>query len=354
MKHAFICIFLTLTVSGCTTFYAQQNDVADQINQWLAGHEYDRVLTTIRAMSVDHPAYPSLIETVPAIEEQRQQFIYQVLADAKKYESTQDWVSAQALIRQGLSRLPEAPELLAQEDYYQQKREKRLAMDDAAILIAKARYIIHAHPFQESRLYNAEQSASAQQQFNRFLDEAQQVSRELYALGQRYWRNEQLTQAREALNLSIQTASNELSAELLAQIQELEKEQRSIARDRQQKAASEQLPQLTANFYEQLNAGDFRGAENLLREIESVHSNEGAALRETMLMMKQARIESLIASGDNLYNSGYVEQAANRWMEVLQLAPDNTEVASKLDRAEKFLGNLERWSDNGESDSPSD
>lgn len=340
-----------LLLAGCASFYTQQGNLTEQIDVWLEQHQYERALSTILALSADHPQYPELVQSIPAIKQQRQVFLTRVLADARQYEATQDWVSAENIIQQGLSRMPDAPELIEQASYYRSKRESRLEMNEAAILVAKARYIIDARPYQESLLYNAANNLAAQQQFDRFIAEAQQTSRELYALGQSYWRDKKLTQAKEAINLSIQTAPNELSHKLLTEILVEEQAQRELAENRQQRSASEQLPQLTADFYQQLNANDFDGARLLQREIAGVDPDQAKRLSDILESMLSARIAILTSAGDNLYNSGYVQQAAERWRKVMQLDPDNTAVAQKLERAETFLANLERWqADNPESE----
>ncbi|EAR08106.1 hypothetical protein [Reinekea blandensis] len=354
MKRLTVLTYILLLLSGCTTFYTQQSNLTPQIDDWLDQQRYDRALETINALPADHPQYEQLIEQVPAIKARRQQFIAQVLKDAQSYEAVQDWVGAEAILDEGLTRLPDAPELLAQAEFYRQNRALRRERDQAAITLAKARYINLARPFQESKLYNSDDRLRARQEYNRFINEAQQVSRELYALGQKYYRADQLTQAREALTLSIETAPNELSEQLLTEIASLEKDREITNTARQRRTADEQIPELTASFYDQLNDDDYAGAERQLREISTIEPSAADKLRVILSDMKQARIEELTRNGENLYNSGYIEQAADRWRTALELDPNNQDILSKLERAETFLENLERWqsSDGPESEKP--
>lgn len=343
-----------LLISGCTTFYAQQSDLAPQIDQWLAEQRFDRALDTINAMSADHPQYSQLIETVPQIKARRQQFILRVLNDADRFAEKQDWVGAEAILKQGQLRLPDAPEFEAQAEYYRQNRALRLQRDKAAITIAKAQYIIRSRPFQESRLYNAEDPLFAKQEYHRFENDAQQVSRELFALGQQYQRDGQLIQAREALTLSIQTAPNDLSQRLLEDIEAQEAERDLANSARQKKTANEQIPELTSGFYEQLNRDDFSAAERQLREIATIDEQTARRLQPIFVEMKSARITELVRSGETLYNAGNITKAAEHWRLASQLDPENQEIAGKLERAETFLQNLERWqnSDAPESEKP--
>ncbi|MDX1343930.1 MAG: hypothetical protein R3227_16290 [Reinekea sp.] len=336
-----LCCFLT----GCASMYARQADVKTQVDAWLDNQQFDRALDTIAAMSPEHPDYGYLNNSVPIIEQQRQQFIQTVLSDAQQYEATLDWVNAEQTIQDGLDITADAPELIAQLEFYQQKRHARLKMDEAAILIAQAYYIISAAPHQESKLYNADNRFFAQQQFNQFLEQARKVSRELYALGHQYWQAGKLVQAREALTLSIKTAENELSSELLATLLNAEREQRSLARSEQRRKISEQQPELEQSFYERLNFGDFIGAQKVLNEMTAIGIESTDALQENLNQRRVQRVNQLINSGNTLYNSGYLQEAINRWQQALILAPDNATVIQKLERAETFVNNLERWQD---------
>jgi tetratricopeptide (TPR) repeat protein len=345
MKWCLYVFSLTtiLTMTGCTTLIAKQSDVSSQIDSWLVKHEYDKALATIAVMSADHPDYPYLSNAIPVIEKKRQKYIQSILAEARLYEPTQDWVSAKKVIKGGLQSLPDAPELVALLDFYNAKRSSRILKDESAILIARAHYLIQARPYQESKLYNAENRFFAQQHFNKFLEEARNVSRELYVIGQRYWQEEKMVQAREALTLSIRTAPNELSAELLTSILNTEQTQRSVARKEQKKQITEQLPELERSFYERINFGDFLGAQKVLNEMNAMEISSAKTLQVTLDEKKETRIQTLIASGNTLYNSGFLQEAISRWNQALELDPENQTILQQLERAKKFIGNLERW-----------
>lgn len=330
-------------LSGCATFYANQSDVADQIDLWLQQDEYDKALNTIRAMDMTHPDYVVLSNSVPIIERKRARFIQTSLANAKAFEPNQDWVAAGNIIDSALEKLPESPELIAQAEFYEDQRKSRFLMDDAAITIAKAQYIISARPHQESKLYNSNNRFFGQQRFNEFLNEAQRTSRELYVIGQRYWQDQKTTQAREALTLSVQTAPNELSATLLEEILSQEKEQRSVARIQQQKQVSELFPELEQSFRERLLYRDYVGAQKILNEMFAFEIPQAEGLQTELNLEKQARVQQLIASGNTLYNSGYLQEAVVRWEQGLTLDPENPTLIQQLERASKFLNNLERW-----------
>ncbi len=337
---------LCLQLTGCASIYANRANLADQVDTWLQNDQYELALDTIAAMSPDHKDYNYLSNSVAVIEKKRQAYVQKTLTEAASFEPSQDWRNAENAIEAGLDKLPSSPELTAQLNHYRLKRVGRIAMDDAAITLAKAYYIIAARPHQESKLYNSDNRFFAQQQFNQFLDQARQVSRELYALGHQYWIDGKFVQAREALSLSIKTASNDLSSELLASILLDEQEKRTVARAKQQKEMTEQQPELEASFYERINFGDFVGAQQVLNEMKAMSIKTVPELQDNLNEQKTERVNQLISSGNTLYNSGFLREAITRWQQALALDPQNVIIQQKLDRANTFVSNLERWTDN--------
>lgn len=339
----FLIAALALCLSSCASFYAQQANVSAQIDHWLENHQYDKALSTISALSPEHPEYESLSQLVNWITLQRQLYIQQRLYAAAEFETTQDWIGAQNVLNEALEKLPNAPELTAQWQYYDQLRQDRMRKDRAATLIAQARYLITSRPFQESLLYNNRNRFSAQNQFNDFLQQANVTSRELYVLGRRYWQEGKYVQAREALLLSIETAPNELSEDLLKEIRAIELSQRELQRQQQKTQAEEYFDDLTKLFYQRLADNDFRGAQQLLNEMQAAELGNTEALTQQYQEQKIQKVESLVVSGNQLYNSGYLNEAIVRWQQALALSPEDVSIQQRIERAETFLSNLERW-----------
>lgn len=346
MKHAryLIPALLLVLTTGCTTtFYAKSENASSQIDSWIDEQKYDKALETIRMMTSEHADYEVLTDSIPLIEAERQKYIQQVIKEASGYEPTKDWVSAEKVIDAALKNLPEAPELISKKAFYEQQREDRIYKDKAVILLSQAEYLITSRPYQESALYNSKGKYFAEQAFNRYLQEAKQVSRELYAVGYNYWQEEKYTQAKQALTLSIETSPNELSSELLDQILAAEQSARTNARRVQTKQAQEQLPDLEQSFYDRLNSNDLTGAQKVLNEISAMDVTDIEPFETQLAEHRNLRIERLIKSGDTLYNSGYIGEAIIRWQQAQSLAPENQIIQQRIERAETFISNLERW-----------
>lgn len=338
-----VLICLSFVLQGCATLVAKSPDPTAQIDTWIKNHKYDKALSTIAAMSPEHIHYEKQKDSVADIKRKREKYIRSVMAHAKEYEPQQDWINALNVIENALERLPRSPELQAQYEYYEAKRKNRVNNDEAAILIAKAQYIIDSRPYQESKLYNADSSFFAQQEFNNYTDQASQVSRNLYVIGQRYWQEGKAVQARNALSLSIQTAENELSSELLTEV--IKQQDKDLAANhRKQKVDSEnQIAPLESEFNRHLRADNFVAAQITLNEIRALNYGGTANLQNQLNEQKNRRVETLITSGNTLYNSGHIQAAIEQWHLALALAPKNQTILQQLTRAERFIDNLQRW-----------
>lgn len=340
-----LVFIMMLTLSSCASFYAQQSGLVAQVDQWREKSDFDKALNTIAKLKPDHPNYQQLTALTPTIERERSNFIKQTLTEAERYSTSQDWVGATKSIDQALLRLPSAPELIDQRRYYDSKRLERVERDKAAILIAQAKYIITARPYQESMLYNASSKFFASNIYNNFNYAAKQASRELYVLGARYWNEEKIVQAREALTLSIQTAPNTLSEELLAEVLELEQQNRQVARNNALKKADDQWPELVQSYNNQIEHDNYLGAERILKEMNALGFSDSKSYQERFDQLKLERVKTLTIRGNKLYNTGLIAEAIESWEQAQKLAPDNSTISQNLERARTFLGNLERWSE---------
>ncbi|MDN3650441.1 hypothetical protein QWZ13_16150 [Reinekea marina] len=348
MKNNYLYVLFLLTFisfSGCASFYAQQAGLVGQVEIWRENDQYDIALETISKLEADHQNYQQLKALTSTLEKERSAFIKKVLNDADGLSATQDWVGATNLIDQALQRLPSAPELIEQRRYYDDKRLARVEMDKAAILIAKAKYFITARPHQESMLYNANSRFFASTTFNNFNSQAKQTSRELYVLGARYWQDKQAVQAREALTLSIQTAPNSLSEDLLSEVLAFEQQQRRDARNNNVKKIDDQWPELVQSYKNRIEHDDYLGAERIINEMSALGFEETKAYKDRFELLKLQRVKALTQRGNKLYNSGLIAEAIESWEQAQRLAPGNNTIAQNLERARTFLGNLERWSD---------
>lgn len=340
--HATV-LCLCVMISGCANLYASRVNVTHKVDDLITNEQFDLALNTISAMSPNHKDFEQLRDAIPIIEQQRQLYIEKVLTHAAGYAKAQDWKKAELVIQAGVDNVPSSTALQEEKRNYYQQRQIRLAKDDASILVAQAYFILKARPYQESKLYNANNRFFATQEFNRFLGQANKVSQALYKIGANYHKEGKAVQAREALTLSVKIADNELSSLLLNEILSEEQEQRTVQRKQQQTQIKAQQPELESSFYERLNFGDFDGAQKLLNEMKAINIETVPSLQNKLDSHKQLLADQLIASGDTLYNSGFLAEAINRWEQALRLVPENSTLIQKLERANTFSGNLERW-----------
>jgi hypothetical protein len=343
IRTGLLLVLLISYLSGCTTFHVHQISVSKQVTVWAEKKQFNKAIEAIEAVPSDHPEYQGLRQQLPFIRQQKRNYIQEVLVEAKQYEDNQDWIKAEQVIQSGLKALPENSELQSQQKHYQDKQAQRAERDTNAILIAKAQYYIDARPYQESRLYNSGHSFSDIQRFNEFEKEADEVSQQLYDIGVKYWQLNKPTQAKEALILAIRASYDESSQELLTKILNNERTRREQDRQKKKKQASDLAPELEQSFKEYLRYGNFTGAQQVLDEMNTLGLPSISQKKENLKRQKIDTANILIASGNVLYNSGLIQEAIKRWKQALILTPENTDLQQQIERAKRFLDNLERW-----------
>ena len=312
-----------------------------KLDKWLAEQQYDKALSAIAKVPEQDTHYQALKERVPEIQKQRQQKVTSILRQAATYAQSLDWVNAKGTISEGLQRFPDEPELLAKRQHYQQMQDARLERDRANILVSQARYIIDARPYWQSELYNGDLSGRDKRGYHHFIEQASEVSEQLFLLGEQYWQAKKVNQATATLNLAQQTAKNEKVAALLAVIAEF-KRKKAIESGQLIELDSEST-KLEQSFLEKLRNNDFAGAQYILNEMAARELPLIEQKQALLAQQKKEAAEALTARGNQLYNSGNIKAAIQQWQKALALHPDDPSLQQQLERAKRFLDNLERW-----------
>lgn len=342
MNNPFFTSCCLIFLSGCISLTPQQAHLGAQVEGWIAEHKYQRAIGAIQALPPDHPEYQNLQELLGEIEQQQNNYVNALLQEAARYERAQDWVAAQNSLAAGLRNLPNQSRLTEQYNHYEVQRRQRLMMDNAAITLARAEYIIQVRPHQESKLYNSDSTLRAKAQFNAFLQEAREIAVELMRIAKRYQAEEKYTQARKALELARQTAPTDEQLALLNDLDALRLSQSEEINATQQRQ-NQRLSDLEALFNIQLAGQELLAATATLNRLKELAPEDTLIYQEELIAAKATRAETLIISGDRLYNSGYVARGMELWQEALTLAPNNQNLQQRIARGANFLSNLERW-----------
>jgi len=338
-------ITLTVVLSGCTQFYARQGNVDAQIDTWVENHQYDRALETIAALEPEHEQYAELRQRTGVIEAKRETYIEETLDEAQQFEREQEWAEAVKVLDRALFNLPDAPELRAQRQEYEERRLASVHESEQSILLARGRYLLAIRNSEENLLKASPDNFFAQQRYRRFQEDLKQVSRELYVVGKQSLYENDTPTAIQALSLSNRLAPNDLSQELLTSIQQAARADRTAARQEQAAVAERQWPVLESSFRQALQLNDLLGARRLVSEMKEINTEAAEPFDELLQERIDREANALLERGRLLYGQGFLQEALEVWQEALQLKPDDPELQASAQRAETFLKNLDRWGD---------
>jgi tetratricopeptide (TPR) repeat protein len=330
-------------LSGCVQFYAQQANVNDQIDTWVENHQYDRALGTIDAMSPEHQSYSELRQRSGIIEEKRADYIDEQLDLASSHEADADWAEAISVLNTALSNLPNAPELRAQREIYEERRLASIGRSETAILMARARFLLATRTSEEDLLKATPVNFFAQQRYRAYQQELKTSSRELYVVGKQDLYDNDSASAVQALSLSNRLSPNELSQELLSSIQQAQQSERQQARTVEAAVAEQQWPQLEVAFAQRLALNDLTGAKRLLQEMSELNRDRAEPFQQQLDTRIASEAAMLKERGGLLYSQGFLREALDVWEEALILTPEDTELQANAERARTFLTNLDRW-----------
>lgn len=339
----FILLPILLLLGGCSTLLSQGGDLDSQVDAWLADQYYDRALEALRTVPPDHPGFNALVPRIEAIEAQRRDYIEQQLNRAADFEPDSDWPGAIAVLDAALDKLPDAAELIGQREQYEQRRQHSIQLSQGAIQMAYGRYLLTTRPSEEQLLLSNPDGFFAQQRYRSYQQELNQASRNLYALGRDALYENDSDTAITALTLSNQLAPNDLSADLLFNIGQAERDERQRQRDRETAAAQRQWPLLEAQLEQSVRFNDLLGAQRLLAEMQHIDAEASAALGQHLQRRIDAEASDLLERGRLLYGQGLLQEALAVWREALQLKPDDPEILASIERTETFLENLKDW-----------
>lgn len=334
---------VTLLLSACATLTAPQGDLDTRVDHWVEEHRYDQALEAMRAVPPDHPGFNGLAPRIQEVEQLRGRYIAERLQQAAEHEPEGNWPAAIAVLDEALERLPGAPELQSQRDEYERRRQLSIQRSQRDIQLAYGRYLLATRPAEEKLLLADPNGFFAKQRYRSYQQELDQASRNLYALGRQALYEDNSSIAVEALTLSNRLVPNELSEELLYNIQQAERQERQRQREQEAAAAQRQWPQLESEFELALRLNDLLGARRLIGEMRNIDAEATEPLSARLDERIDAEAAALLERGRLLYGQGLLQEALAVWREALQLKPDDPDLLAAIERAETFLDNLDRW-----------
>ena len=345
-------LFMAL-LSGCANFSVDNFSLRpikpdERVKLWLDEHKYDHAIQYLDKIRPQSPN-AELKAQLPAIQEQRQHYVLQTLALSDQQLAQALWADATHTVQDALKNLPDDPDLQGQMAIVEAERDQYIVDQEERILLAKGQYLLAKSPQMDAIINAHPDSFLRQQKYRDFQRDVRSVAKQLFLLGQSGIdsRNpERQAMASEALTVSHLLAPTPLSQELISRIEEERRQREKAKLEKEQAEYDRKLGLWQKSFDQALAADDLILARQALDSLRVLNPSLGILkdYQKALNSRAEEKVSSGIERGRILYSQGFIQEALNVWLDTQRVAPDNAILTDHIDRARKFLSNLDKLS----------
>lgn len=338
-----LCLVLLLPAcAGITGHWSNPNEA---VEQFLSRQQYSRAMEVIASVDHQHPEYEALQKKRKLILTEIKEFETDSIKLQNRYKSKQQWPQAIAIADSDIKKLPASQKLI---DYRQklikernqtiENKQLQLAIGQANSLpdsIKLLEYINSAIPNKKTQeqalLITRSQSNTAHST--------------LISAAKKEYNNNNWRKAKQHLVLANRLQADNEANELLASIsQRIDREELKNSKSRQikhQKIRNQKLEKLELA----LNDKNYLQARDISEQLQAWKRQDKTVAIALNNYQKTIDKESnkLTSKGQKLYTKGYIDLAIANWKLALLLDPDNSDILDRLQRAEKFQANIDKY-----------
>lgn len=337
LSNKTIVLLSVLLFSGCTHQALMESDLSSQLNSARSNSDYVKALDIINKAPIEHPQYDSLQQQREGLLQEIARYQQQRVAEADKLASSGRWQEAFSLINELDRQWRGADPITAARQTLEARQHLRLQQLRADLLTAEAEWLL-AHQGSVSQL-----SALADSQAENLVSSVRRRQSELAAemspLGHFFADQKDWRRTRTLLDSARRLGDSEERDPLLV---EAERQLASAAHRREQAASqrTRQRADVLIEAYRKSGAiKDLVAARDYLQK-----NNKDGALDEVGTSLESLCREQFrqgLRKGDSLYAAGNYPQAEKVWLEISPLYPGDNELAAKIERVRRVLGNLQ-------------
>jgi hypothetical protein len=331
------------------------------IEQLVAAQQFGEAIQTIERETRAGADRQSLLKRV---NEQAAIYDQTTAAAIRAAAAREDWRGAFRLMYDGARNFPDGPLIRQSIEELTPRQVARAKELRVALMIERADWVLRSRPHLEELSYTEPSDAATATALDQARDEAKKLALELSNLGVEALNERNLALAERCLTKSDQLhpiAENILALERLDHLRHEMVQERRAERQRQEqerlRAENERRRQLrrieeernqqeARKLVEELRGAvvrsEFSRAQELLdrlREIDRGNTNI-AELTQLLDAAVNARVDELLARGNDLYGNGNIREAREVWEQARLLDPQSSRIRDRILRADQVLENL--------------
>ncbi len=329
MKLIRFCVLslILLQASACSHFYASQDNLNQQIDEWLKAKQFAKIEDTLKYLSPGHPDYKTIKQRKKEIAEKKQDFINDTIARADTLLKEDKWQQALNIYQEAQKLLPDDTTLATRKSELIKERDTQVTELRKNMLLRRARALVQYQSIYEKLEKLIPHDYGARYDINRYKKEKQEIASELMECGEYSLDTNNYTLAAECIDLSNKL---DASTEKKISLDSIRKKKKYI----DDKRRSNELIDAYQKAY---NSGDIPKARQHLEALIALDSHHKKA-RELKTQLDRdinRQIEKGITIGKTLYSQGQINEAVDIWEELLKVDPKNEELLSLVARGKK-------------------
>lgn len=330
-----------LLLSGCAFINSFNSDLDKQVDTWMAQHEYAKVIDTLKYVRPSNPKYNLL---------QRKR--KQAVIDARRYQQSQinlslaqiekgQWHKADLTLKNAMDKLPKSPKLDKTYQEFVAQRKQYLRSLYIQIAINTAEWLSKNKDIELQLKHTQPDSSQVQDTLSRFQNETQQVYPKLLRYGKLAESLGDFGLAQQCYELANRLSPSAALKQKLAKIRATLDKQ--LPPSKPPGKSTPKLSLLGKNLLEKsrqaLQAGNLKLALNHYEKIPDDDKQLPVVRQYSREMEHRIRenVHQGIELGRKLYSQGQVEQALAVWNKLRDLDPDNENLLSHIDRAQRVM-----------------
>lgn len=335
-----------LSLSGCALLNSFNSDLDKQVDIWMKQHEYAKILDTLHYLRRSNPKYGLL-----------QKKKQQAIIESKRYEQEQikkslnlivrgEWQKAEKTLDNARDKLPQSKTLEKTYSEFLKQRASYVKSLDTQLAINKAEWLIKDKPIQEQLSRTLPSNKRTRNGLESFNNQSQTIYQQLVQSGEQAEANGDLTLAEQCYRLADKIIPDSGLKRKLANVEKQLESKRPALQPQQKSAPSiSQLGQsLLDKSKDALKNGQLKHAIEFFDKIPDNDKHLDTVTQYGIQMQHKVRdnINQGIELGRKLYSQGQIEQALAIWNKLRDLDPDNENLLSHIDRAERVMDKIKK------------
>lgn len=337
-----ILLFSVLLFPGCTLLESYSSDVNNKVESYIRDKQYQRALSLIDYVGPTNINYSQLQKRRKQLLQIISTYEIRTVATAQSLARKQEWYKALALIEDAMHNLPHSEKL--QNTYHDISARREAILQEVDIQLA----LNHANKLSRD-------IPLLQKTMNLVPDQAER----------RYDLDNRSEERNTATQLLLECAQKTINEKRYSLASECVEAGYALQPDKQFKQQLDAYNSKIVNFVVQQQNLELQSAGELLEKLRHGYSYDNlAATREMIDSLTQHNIkgkkhsqiiqqlsthlstgiEQRIATGQQLYSAGKIQEALAIWHELNNIDPDNSKLQSYIDRAERVLDKLQTLS----------